>query len=160
VGWDEAETYCQWAGARLPTEAEWEYAFRGEEGRVFPWGDEFDGARLNYCDVNCEASHADARYDDGYDKTSPVGSFPQGASWSEALDMGGNVSEWVADWLAPYAPEASVNPAGPGEGSDKLIKGCSWFSHPTYCRGALRASVEPDTRFDYLGFRCASSEPE
>jgi formylglycine-generating enzyme required for sulfatase activity len=70
--------------------------------------------------------------------------------------MGGNVSEWVADWLGPYGSEAVDNPTGPPEGTDRLIRGGSWFGHPTYCRGAIRAAVEPGTRFDYFGFRCAT----
>ena len=156
VSWQDAQAYCQWAGARMPTEAEWEYAFRGEQRAIYPWGDTFDGARLNYCDVNCEASHADSRYDDGYGKTSPVGNYPKGASWSGVLGMSGNVSEWVADWLGDYAHKAESNPSGPSSGSEKVIKGCSWFFHPTYCRGATRASVDPGTRFDYLGFRCVA----
>lgn len=160
VGWQDARAYCHWAGARMPTEAEWEFASRGEQRRIFPWGDLFDGSRLNYCDTNCEANHADPRYDDGFAKTSPAGSYPAGASWIGALGMGGNVSEWVGDWLGSYTPEAQSNPTGPSEGSDKLIKGCSWFSHPTYCRGAARGSVDPGTRFDYLGFRCAASPGE
>jgi formylglycine-generating enzyme required for sulfatase activity len=160
VSWQDARTYCQWAGARMPTEAEWEYASRGEQGHIFPWGNLFEGARLNYCDTNCEAAHADIQYDDGFAKTSPVGSYPQGASWTGALGMGGNVSEWVGDWLGPYTPEAASNPTGPLEGTDKLVKGCSWFFHPTYCRGATRAAVDPETRFDYLGFRCAASPGE
>ena len=141
----------------MPTEAEWEYASRGEQRRIFPWGDLFDGARLNYCDANCTAAHADTRYDDGFVQTSPVGANPTGASWIGALGMGGNVSEWVGDWFGPYAPEAASNPGGPLEGNEKLLKGCSWFGHPTYCRGATRPSVDPQTRFDYLGFRCAAS---
>ena len=84
AGWSQARAYCQWAGARLPTEAEWEYALRGEAGAIFPWGDSFDGARLNYCDKNCEKSHADLRYDDAYIRTAPVAAFLQDASWSAA----------------------------------------------------------------------------
>ena len=160
VGWQDAQAYCQWAGARIPTEAEWEYAFRGEQGHIFPWGDLFDGAMLNYCDVNCTATHADFRYDDGFTRTSPVGSFPKGASWIGALGMGGNVSEWVSDWLGEYNPEAESNPTGPSEGSERLFKGGSWFFHPTYCRGAARASIEPGARMDFLGFRCAISLSE
>jgi len=157
VNWDEAQTYCEWTGARLPTEAEWEYAFRGEAGAIYPWGDEFDGARLNYCDANCSGSHADDRFDDGYAKSSPVGSYPQGESWSGVLDMAGNVSEWAADWFGDYSAAAVSNPGGPTTGREKMLKGCSWFFHPTYCRGALRASIDPGTRFDYVGFRCAAS---
>ncbi|MCJ7702531.1 MAG: SUMF1/EgtB/PvdO family nonheme iron enzyme, partial [Anaerolineales bacterium] len=117
-------------------------------------GDEFDGSRLNYCDANCSQSHADNRFDDGYPQTAPAESYPQGASWAGVLGLAGNVSEWVADWLGDYSPAAVSNPIGPSLGAEKMIKGCSWFFHPTYCRGAARASVDPDTRFDYLGFRC------
>lgn len=155
VDWEEAQVYCQWAGGRLPTEAEWEYAFRGEEGLIYPWGDAFDGTNLNYCDENCDQSHADDRFDDGYVRTAPVGSYPQGASWCGALNLGGNVSEWVADWFGDYAPEETSNPSGPSTGDEKMVKGCSWYFHPAYCRGTFRASVDPRTRFDYLGFRCA-----
>ena len=154
VDWQEAQTYCQWVGARLPTEAEWEYSFRGATGSIYPWGDEFDGSRLNYCDQNCSQSHADERFNDGYPLTSPVGIYPSGASWAGVLDMGGNVSEWVADWLGDYSQDALSNPLGPESGSEKMIKGCNWSFHPTYCRGAIRPSVSPDTRFDNLGFRC------
>lgn len=69
--------------------------------------------------------------------------------------MGGNVSEWVADWFGDYSPDVLLNPLGPESGSEKMLKACSWFSNPAYCRGALRPSVRPDTRFDFLGFRCA-----
>lgn len=158
VAWGEAQTYCAWAGKRLPTEAEWEYAFRGEQGLIYPWGNSFDGTKLNYCDANCDLPHADNRYDDSYSKTAPAGSYPEGASWCGARNMSGNVSEWVADWFSDYSPNAETNPTGPSSGEEKIIRGCSWYYHPTYCRGAIRASVNPDTRFDYLGFRCVSSE--
>lgn len=157
VDWHQAQAYCAWAGARLPTEAEWEYAFRGKQGLIYPWGDSFDGAKLNYCDSNCDVAHADDRFDDGYSKAAPAAFHPEDASWCGALDMGGNVSEWVADWLSDYSGEAESNPTGPLSGSDKVIRGGSWYVHPVYCQGAMRGAVEPDTRFDYLGFRCAVS---
>ena len=156
VSWDDAQTYCQWAGARLPTEAEWEYAFGGEQRHIYPWSDAFDGTRLNYCDVNCDAGHRDGRFNDGYAQTAPVTSHPADVGWSGVLGMGGNVSEWVADWLGEYSREPISNPIGPLSGDEKIIRGGSWFSHPTYCRGAIRASIVPDTRFDYVGFRCAA----
>ena len=157
VSWEEAQAYCEWAGARLPTEAEWEYAFRGDQRRYYPWGDSFDGSKLNYCDTNCTQSYADDKYDDGYPNTSPVGSFLQDVSWNGATDLSGNVSEWVADWFGLYSFEAVSNPLGPGLGSERMLKGCSWFFPPAYCRGAARPSANPDTRLDYLGFRCAAS---
>ena len=156
VDWEGAQEYCQWVGGRLPTEAEWEYAFRGGAGSLYPWGDEFDGSRLNYCDQNCSQSHADDRFDDGYPLTAPVGSYPSGAGWAGVLDMGGNVSEWVSDWFGEYSTDAVSNPVGPESGNEKMLKGCNWFFHPTYCRGALRPSVDPNTCFDYLGFRCVA----
>jgi len=157
VSWEEAKNYCEWVGGRLPTEAEWEYAFRGEESLIFPWGDEFVGSNLNFCDVNCDQGHADDAFDDGYKRTAPVGSIPSGVSWSGLNNQGGNVSEWVSDWFGEYEPGDLKNPTGPTSGTQKLIKGCSWYSPAAYCRGAARGSVDPDTRFDYLGFRCAAS---
>ncbi len=154
--WSQAQAYCEWAGARMPTEAEWEYASRGSTRSIFPWGDSFQGNRLNYCDQNCDQSHADQRFDDGFARTAPASAFPDGQSWCGALGMGGNVSEWTEDWFGSYSPETSTNPAGPSSGDQKMIKGCSWFYPPAYCRGSLRASAPQTTRFDYLGFRCAT----
>jgi len=157
VNWEEANNYCKWVGGRLPTEAEWEYAFRGEKSRIFPWGDEFVGSNLNYCDVNCDQGHADDAFDDGYIKTAPAGSFPSGVSWSGLNNLGGNVSEWVDDWFGEYETDDQKDPTGPATGTQKLIKGCSWYSPAAYCRGAARGSVDPITAFDYLGFRCAAN---
>jgi formylglycine-generating enzyme required for sulfatase activity len=157
VNWAEAQKYCQWVGVRLPTEAEWEYAYRGEMRSIFPWGDYFDGSRLNYCDKNCGETHYDDRFDDGFSHTAPAGSYPAGVSLSGVLNMSGNVSEWTEDWFGKYSAEALSNPLGPSTGNQKMVKGCSWFFHPAYCRGAFRPSVDPGTRFDYLGFRCAAS---
>jgi len=142
VSWHQAADYCEWADARLPTEAEWEYAARGPEGRVFPWGDTFDGTRVNYCDANCEFSWADESVDDGYGYTAPVGSYPSGASWCGALDLAGNVWEWVADWYdaAYYGRSPSQNPLGPSSGQERVRRGSSWHYPPDRYK---------------VGFRCA-----
>ena len=163
VKWFDAETYCEWAEARLPTEAEWEYAARGPEGRVFPWGDEFDGIRLNYCDANCPqfaeraigVTLADETVDDGYEETAPVGSYEGGASWCGALDMAGNVREWVAGWYGEYPSEHRENPPGPTSGEQRVMRGGSWLANPDLVRGATRFYTESSYTFKGLGFRCA-----
>jgi formylglycine-generating enzyme required for sulfatase activity len=155
VDWYSSQTYCDWAGARLPTEAEWEYASRGPDSTIYPWGETFDGEKLNYCDASCDQRHADEGYNDGHPGTASVGSYPQGASWIGALDLAGNVFEWTADWMGPYSEEILNNPLGPGAGSEKILRGSSWFYHPARARGAARDSAPPEMRLDYLGFRCA-----
>jgi formylglycine-generating enzyme required for sulfatase activity len=155
VDWHQAEAYCAWAGARLPTEAEWEYAARGPENWLFPWGDTFDPARLNYCDRSC-AGMSDPMHDDGFPDTAPVGSFPGGVSWVGAMDMAGNVREWVADWYGPYASEAALDPQGPASGESRIPRGGSWYDTPDDIRSLNRGANLPDYTHPKVGFRCAN----
>jgi formylglycine-generating enzyme required for sulfatase activity len=157
VSWYGAAAYCQWAGARLPTEAEWEYAARGPERRVFPWGDELDGTLLNYCDASCEREWADESFDDGYPRTAPVWSYPESQSWVGARDMAGNVSEWVADWAALYPDGRQENPTGPAAGELRVNRGGSFDSGWPRMRSAFRMAHPPSNYFLDLGFRCAAS---
>jgi formylglycine-generating enzyme required for sulfatase activity len=159
VSWYGAAAYCEWAGGRLPTEAEWEYAARGTQGWEFPWGDEFDGARLNYCDVNCQLDWADVMANDGYARTAPVGSYQDGASWCEALDMTGNAWEWVADWYGDYSSERQVNPTGPSSGDHRVLRGGAWSYGQYGVRGANRAGDNPANTYNNGGFRCVR-DPE
>jgi iron(II)-dependent oxidoreductase len=166
IFWSRANTYCEFVGGRLPTEAEWEYAARGPESLRFPWGDTFDPSRLNFCDASCDAawpkddptvseSWAYPGYDDGYVYLAPVGSFPSGASWCGALDMAGNVGEWTADWIGSYTIEPQVNPTGPtGQGDKKVLKGFSWYAFPLQVRSANREPAFPESGGAYNGFRC------
>jgi formylglycine-generating enzyme required for sulfatase activity len=159
VTWDQAAAYCAWVGGRLPTEAEWEYAARGPERRRYPWGDEFDGTRLNYCDANCELVKRDEAFDDGYAQSAPVGSYPDGASWIGALDMAGNVWELVADWYGNYAPDRQVNPSGPPSGGRRVARGGSWHASPDHVRSALRTHIGAPEAVDHAGFRCVLTDP-
>jgi formylglycine-generating enzyme len=154
---NEAAAYCQWAKARLPTEAEWEYAARGPDARIFPWGNDFDATKVNYCDASCGYSWKDRVVDDGYTQTSPVCDCSDGASWCGALNLAGNVAEWVADRYAPYPSERQENPTGPSSGLRWVVRGGSWATGWHYVRGATRHPVLPDARYNDLGFRCAES---
>jgi formylglycine-generating enzyme required for sulfatase activity len=144
--WQAAANYCRWAGGRLPTEAEWEYAARGPLGHIYPWGDTFDGSKVN------SAGSAD-----GYEYAAPVGSFPAGASWVGALDMAGNVWEWVSDWYARYPAEPQINPGGPADGRSPTLRGGSWGDGPEMVRVAYRRVQPTYLHSPSFGFRCVVS---
>jgi formylglycine-generating enzyme required for sulfatase activity len=154
VSWHQAAAYCEWAEKRLPTEAEWEYAARGPGGRMFPWGDGFDEQRLNYCDVNCQLAMFSGDVE-GSGDTVPVRSYPDGISWCGALDMAGNVTEWVADWYGGYPSGWQMNPTGPASGVQRVLRGGSWLLGSDAARGAIRGKADPAAPYYDRGFRCA-----
>ena len=146
VSWLEAAAYAQWAGCRLPTEAQWERAARGPEGHPYPWGDaKPDTSLLNYREskVHC---------------ATPVGIYPAGATPDGILDMAGNVWEWCGDWYEEYTETrpTSGNPKGPTSGSSRVLQGGAWNSDPWRCRGAFRRHDDPGVRLGVIGFRLVS----
>jgi formylglycine-generating enzyme required for sulfatase activity len=157
LSWDDAYAYCDWANGRLPTEAEWEYAARGQTGSIFPWEGGFDANRLNHCDRNCPTSWANLGIDDGYGFTAPVGNYLDGASWTGALDMAGNVWEWVNDWYQSgyYETSPGINPLGPETGTKRVLRGGSWIDDEKKVTSFVRYQGSPEGSNNTLGFRCA-----
>lgn len=171
VSWYEAAAYAKWRTQtatdgtiyRLPTEAEWEYAARGPDSLIYPWGNTFDPARLNYCDQNCVLMWADKSGDDGYRDIAPVGSYEQGKNWVNAYDMAGNVDQWVADWYAPYAQQSpQEDPSGPSSGDPRNIRvtrGGSYISRPDDTRSANRGTWAPFDEQHTISFRLVGVVP-
>jgi len=157
ITWSQADKYCHWADARLPTEAEWEYAARGPAQTMFPWGNDFNGLNLNYCDANCPVGTPDTSLGDGFREVGAVGSYEHAANWVGAFDMAGNVWEYVADWYAAYPAEARHNPQGPDIGEYRVMRGGAWDTTPDSNRTTNRYAYEIDGWNYAIGFRCASS---
>jgi len=159
VTWDMANAYCGWRSARLPSEAEWEKAARGPDGRMYPWGNTFDGRLANFCDANCPFDWPNKSYNDGYTDTAPVDAFPGGASVYGIFNLAGNVWEWVADWYdaSYYANSPASNPQGPASGQVRVLRGGSWGHGGSNVRSADRSWDDPSLASGSVGFRCSRS---
>ncbi len=160
VSWNEAEAFCQWLSkregktCRLPTEAEWEFSARGEDGRIFPWGNWSSvGHFANFADARTNFPWRDSSIDDGFAETAPVGSFPRGASPFGIEDLSGNVFEWCLDAYEPYKGKEVLNPCASQKSRQRVYRGGSWKSRMSSLRTTARAFNDPAYLGNDVGFR-------
>ena len=167
VSWNDAMAFADWLDRtdaskprgwhyRLPTEAEWEYAARGKDGRRYPWGDQWSDDRANFADRRSGLPWAKGGADDGFPRTAPVGSFtPRGDTPEGVADLCGNVWEWCLDWFAAdfYQRSPRRDPFNGDGDTQRVERGGSWAFTEDYCRSAFRMPLAPNQSYDNLGFR-------